>query len=221
MVFYAWWDWRFVSPFAISTLTDYHRALARTTMPTVRTRLVALSLAVKLGILSFFKYVGFFAGSFATAMATVGWQVDLLTDVVLPVGISFYTFQTLSYTLDVYRKKLEPTNDLPNSPCLPFFPSPWPVPSSGRAASATSRPTAHHHARSLGSGLVLVTWGLFKKMVLADNAALTDPVFDNPAEHAGLDPRLGALAFTLQIYVDFSGYTDIARGLASGWDRRW
>ena len=220
MVFYAWWDWRFVSLLAISTLTDFTiaRTLARTTVPTVRTRLVALSLAVNLGILGFFKYAGFFADSFATAMATVGWQVDPLTlDVVLPVGISFYTFQTLSYTLDVYRKKLEPTNDLLQfAVFVSFFPQlvAGPIERARRFLPQVARPRTITPA-AWESGLVLVAWGLFKKMVLADNAAaLADPVFDNPAAHAGLDLWLGALAFTLQIYGDFSGYTDIARGLA-------
>ena len=152
-------------------------------------------------------------------MATVGWQVDPLTlDVVLPVGISFYTFQTLSYTLDVYRKKLEPTNDLLQfAVFVSFFPQAvaGPIERARRFCHKVARPRTITPA-AWESGLVLVTWGLFKKMVLADNAALTDPVFDNPAEHAGLDLWLGALAFTLQPMEDFSACacTDIARGLA-------
>jgi len=220
VVFYAWWDWRFVSLLAVSTVVDFTigQRLSRTDDRALRRRLVGASLAVNLGILGFFKYAGFFADSFATAMGTLGWQVDAFTlDIVLPVGISFYTFQTLSYTLDIYRRRLEPTRSLLDfAVFVGFFPQlvAGPIerarhflPQVARARRIT--PDALEH------GLVLVCWGLFKKVVLADNAAaIANPIFDHPAAHPGLDLWLGALAFTLQIYGDFSGYSDIARGLA-------
>ncbi len=179
---------------------------------------MGLSLVVNLGILGFFKYAGFFADSFATAMASVGWQVDPFTlDILLPVGISFYTFQTLSYTLDVYRKKLEPTTDLLQfAVFVCFFPQlvAGPIERARRFLPQVARPRILT-AAAWEQGLILVVWGLFKKAVLADQAArLANPVFDDPSAAAGLDLGLGALAFTLQIYGDFSGYTDIARGLA-------
>ncbi len=219
-LFYAWWDWRFLSLLAVSTLADFTiaRTLARTERIPTRRRLVALSLAVNLGILGFFKYAGFFADSFATAMAAVGWSVDPFTlDIILPVGISFYTFQTLSYTIDVYRKKLEPTRSLLQfAVFVSFFPQlvAGPIERASRFLPQVARPRVLTPA-AWESGLVLVAWGLFKKVVIADNAAnLANPIFDDPSAYSGLDLWLGALAFTLQIYGDFSGYTDIARGLA-------
>lgn len=220
VVFYAWWDWRFVSLLALSTLTDFHigRALGRTDDRAARRRLVAASLTVNLGVLAFFKYAGFFADSFADGMALLGWTVDRLTlEVVLPVGISFYTFQTLSYTLDVHRRRLQPTHDLLDfAVFVSFFPQLVAGPIE-RARTFLPQVTRARRvtASAWEAGLVLVCWGLFKKVVLADNAAaIADPVFADPLAFGATDRLLGALAFTLQIYGDFSGYSDMARGLA-------
>jgi alginate O-acetyltransferase complex protein AlgI len=220
VVFYAWWDWRFVGLLAVSTGVDFTigRALHQATDATRRTRLLAGSLVVNLGILGFFKYAGFFADSLVVALQSVGLEADPLTlHIILPVGISFYTFQTLSYTIDIYRRRLQPTQSLLEfAVFVAFFPQlvAGPIERAKHFLPQVARPRTIT-ASAMEHGLVLVTWGLFKKVVLADNAAkLADPLFDAPAAHAGLDLWLAALAFTLQIYGDFSGYSDIARGLA-------
>jgi len=114
-LFYGWWDWRFLGLIVLSSVVDFSigRAMGNTSNDKARKRLLYVSLATNLGILGFFKYFNFFTESFAHAMQSVGWNIDPFTlSIVLPVGISFYTFQTLSYTIDVYRKKIEPTEDL-------------------------------------------------------------------------------------------------------------
>ena len=219
-VFYGWWDWRFLSLLALSTVVDFSvgRALTRTDDSAERKRLVTISVVVNLAVLGFFKYFNFFVGSFTDAMASVGWTVDALTlDIVLPVGISFYTFQTLSYSIDVYRKKMPAARSLLDfAVFVAFFPQlvAGPIERAARFLPQVQQP----RKLSTGqweAGLYLVVWGLWKKIVLADNAALiANRVFNDHTSYEGLDLLAGALAFTLQIYGDFSGYSDIARGLA-------
>ncbi len=219
-VFYGAWDWRFLSLLAISTVVDFSigRALARTEEAHLRLRWVRLSLLVNLGILGFFKYFGFFADSLGQLLATVGWTLDPITlDVVLPVGISFYTFQTLSYTVDVYRRHIRASESLLDfAVFVSFFPQlvAGPIERAARFLPQVQRVLPLSPA-DIEHGIVLFAWGLFKKVVLADRAAsIANAAFNDPAQHAGINLALGALAFTLQIYGDFSGYSDMARGLA-------
>ena len=219
-VFYGWWDWRFLSLLWISTIVDYlvGGRLARTDDPGARKRWLMLSLTTNLGILGTFKYFDFFTESFAAAAGAVGWSVDALTlDLVLPVGISFYTFQTLSYTIDIYRRRIEPTTELLDfAVYVAFFPQlvAGPIERAATFLPQVARPRTIT-AGQIEAGLFLIIWGLFKKVVIADNvAAVANEVFNNHAGYEGFDLLIGALAFTLQIYGDFSGYSDIARGLA-------
>ena len=219
-VFYGWWDWRFLSLIVVSTGVDYlvGRGLAATEDPHRRRRLLATSVVSNLGILAFFKYANFFADSFADAMALLGWRTDPFTlHIVLPVGISFYTFQTLSYSVDVYRKKMPAADSvLDFAVFVSFFPQlvAGPIERASTFLPQVQRPR-RITAGQWEAGLYLVVWGLFKKMVLADNAsALANRIFHDHTRYEGLDLWVGALAFSLQIYGDFSGYSDIARGLA-------
>ncbi len=219
-VFYGYWDWRFLSLLALSTIIDYNvgRWLGQTEQPRRRRWLLAASVVSNLGILATFKYFNFFAESFAQCLAAVGFAADYATlNIVLPVGISFYTFQTLSYTIDVYRRKLEPCRRLENLALfVAFFPQlvAGPIERAGRLLPQITQPRRVTATR-IDAGLALIIWGYFKKVVVADNiAVVADAVFNNYHDHAGLDLVIGALAFTVQIYGDFSGYSDIARGTA-------
>lgn len=216
-VFYGWWDPRFLTLILASTCIDYWAGLR---MPSLegrpRKRLLLVSLVANLGFLGFFKYYDFFAASLASAL---GMPADSWTlKVILPVGISFYTFQSMSYTIDVYRGELRPERSFvkfalfvsffpqlvagPIVRARDFFPQldRWQAPTPG----------------AVQRGLVLIGIGLVKKMVFADHFALiSDQYFSAMGSHPGALPAWeGLLAFSLQIFFDFSGYTDIARGCA-------
>ncbi|WP_420631805.1 MBOAT family O-acyltransferase [Candidatus Leptofilum sp.] len=223
--FYGRWDWRFLSLILISTLVDFYvgRAIGAipTDSPANRTRrkqLLAVSMIVNLGILGFFKYFNFFAASFTDLLNLAGLQADAITlKIILPVGISFYTFQTMSYTIDIYREKLQPTQSILNfAVFVAFFPQlvAGPIERAVNLLPQVAKPrqmTPEH----IHTGVYLIIWGYFKKMVVADNVGLlADSVFNNYTEHEGLTVFLGVLAFALQIYGDFSGYSNIARGLS-------
>ena len=219
-VFYAAWDWRFLSLLVISTIVDYTLGLrmAATTDPGRRRRLVSASLLTNLGILGFFKYADFFAASLTDLFALFGVTLpSFALRVVLPVGISFYTFQTLSYTLDIYRGRAEPTRHLLDFALfVAFFPQlvAGPIERSRNLLPQIEgrRPITWE---ALGSGAWLALWGLFKKVVIADRlAALVDAVYAPDAAPAAGEVLVATYAFTFQIYCDFSGYTDIARGVA-------
>lgn len=222
-VFYAFWDWRFLSLIVLSTGVDFVCARRMGALPDTsanapaRKRLVAASVVVNLGFLAFFKYSGFFARSLADALATLGMTVELpVLNVVLPVGISFYTFQTLSYTIDVYRGRLQPEPSLVRfAAYVAFFPQlvAGPIERARDLLPQLREPTLLTRD-GLHTGAFLMGWGLFKKVVIADNVArIADAAFALP-EANGLQVLLGAYAFAVQIYCDFSGYTDIARGCA-------
>jgi alginate O-acetyltransferase complex protein AlgI len=230
-VFYGWWDWRFLSLLVLSTLIDFfvgrHLARIDAAHPELpyddrrRKRWMLASVVSNLGMLGVFKYFDFFAESFAEAAARLGWQVDALTlELVLPVGISFYTFQTLSYTLDIYRRRLQASDDLLTfSVYVTFFPQlvAGPIERAQTFLPQVARPRVID-AGQIEAGIWLILWGLFKKVVIADNVAgVANAVFNGHATHDGLDLVIGALAFTVQIYGDFSGYTDIAAGSPSSW----
>ncbi len=217
-VFYGWWDWRFLLLILFSTLVDYlvGRGLAKQENKRIRKYLLWTSILVNLGFLAFFKYYNFFLDNFITAFTFFGSEIkgDSL-NIVLPVGISFYTFQTLSYTIDVYRRKLEPTNDfIVFAAFVSFFPQLV----AGPIERATHLLPQFYTKRIFDynmavDGLRQILWGLFKKIVIADNSAeIANHIFNNSDHYSGSTLLLGALFFTFQIYGDFSGYSDIAIG---------
>lgn len=218
-VFYGWWDYRFLALIVFSTLLDYAVGLrlGATDNPRARKGWVACSIIGNLGMLGFFKYWNFFQDSAVTALAQLGLQAHPFTlQVVLPVGISFYTFQTMSYTLDVYRREMVPTRDwLSFAAYVAFFPQLVAGPiERARRLLPQFQQTRTITAQAVGSGIDLIIWGLFKKVVIADGVApFVDAVF---AGHASglLLQAMATVVFGFQIYCDFSGYSDIARGLA-------
>ena len=219
-LFYGWWDWRFLGLIIFSSVVDYSigRAMGRASDARVRKRLLYMSLATNLGILGFFKYFNFFTESFADAMQGVGVAIDPFTlSIVLPVGISFYTFQTLSYTIDVYRKKIEPTEDVVAFfAFVSFFPQlvAGPIERASRLLPQFSQ-SHTFDLNNAKNGLRQILWGLFKKVVIADNCApMVNQIFDNYETQPAPVLLLGAVYFAFQIYGDFSGYSDIAIGTA-------
>jgi len=217
-LFYGWWDWRFLSLVLISSLVDYlvGRALAITNHATKRKWLLFASIFLNLGLLGFFKYFNFFADSFVSAFSLFGKEFSATSlNIVLPVGISFYTFQTLSYSIDVYRRKLEPTKDfIAFSAFVTFFPQLV----AGPIERATNLLPQFYKKRIFNypmavDGLKQMLWGFFKKMVIADRCAeYANMIFDNSDNLPGSILILGAFFFAFQIYGDFSGYSDIAIG---------
>ncbi|MEM7271538.1 MAG: MBOAT family protein [Actinomycetota bacterium] len=219
--FYGWWDWRFLGLLAFSTVVDYlvGQGLGQTTDDGRRKRLLTVSILTNLGVLGVFKYLGFFADSLDRALEGVGLSPLAPTvAIVLPVGISFYTFQSMSYTIDVYRGRLAPVRDpLDFALYVSFFPQLV----AGPIERATSLlPQISHRRRrpdreALAEGALLIVIGLVKKVVVADVAAgLVNSTFDRSADAGGLELLVAVYAFAIQIYGDFSGYSDIARGSA-------
>ena len=218
-VFYGAWDWRFLGLILFSTVVDYLVALrlGQETAEQWRKHLLMVSLVTNLGLLAIFKYLGFFAESFQELAALAGFEVGPVTlSIVLPVGISFYTFQTLSYTIDVYRRELKPCRDfLDFALFVAFFPQLVAGPIE-RASNLLPNITAPRVLswEALGRGAVLCLLGLIKKIVIADAIAPSvDAVYAMP-DPTRADVILGTWLFAIQIYCDFSGYTDIARGVA-------
>jgi alginate O-acetyltransferase complex protein AlgI len=218
--FYASWDWRFLSLLAAVTLTAYAcgLALGRTADARRRKALLAGAVGFDLAVLGFFKYFGFFAENFRAILALAGWHADALTlRIVLPVGISFYTFVAMGYVIDVYRRQAEPARNLRDfAVFVGYFPTllAGPIMRSSRLLAQIAAPRALTPAPAF-EGLWLILWGAFKKMFVADNLAhVVDGVFAAGGEPSGLAVVLGTVAFAFQIYGDFSGYTDIARGVS-------
>ena len=177
-----------------------------------------ISIIVNIGFLGFFKYYNFFLDNFITAFSFFGTEINARSlNIVLPVGISFYTFQTLSYTIDIYKKRLEPTKDfIAFSAFVSFFPQLV----AGPIERATNLLPQFYKKRTFEynkavDGLRQILWGLFKKIVIADNSAqVANHIFNNSSDYSGSTLVLGAVFFTIQIYGDFSGYSDIAIGLS-------
>ncbi|MFZ0625183.1 MAG: MBOAT family protein [Acidimicrobiia bacterium] len=220
-LFYSWWDVRFLSLIVVSTLVDFvaGRRIAGAAQTSARRRWMAVSLVVNLGILGFFKYWDFFVGSASDFLSSMGLEPNLpLISVVLPVGVSFYTFQTLSYTVDVYRGRLEPE---PNLARFALFVAFFPQLVAGPIERARhllpqlrSLPGSRDHV-DWGGSLALIARGLFRKAVIADGVApIVNQVFASPGRYGSPTLWIGVFAFSLQIYGDFAGYTDIARGTA-------
>ena len=217
-VFYGWWDWRFLSLIIFSTVVDYSigQKLKNEENQFKRKAFLWTSILVNLGFLGFFKYYNFFLDNFTTAFSFLGTEIKANTlNIILPVGISFYTFQTLSYTIDVYKKKLEPTKDfIAFSAFVSFFPQlvAGPIERATHLLPQFYRNRTFDYAKAV-DGMRQILWGLFKKIVIADNCAeFANQIFNNSADMNGSALVFGALFFTFQIYGDFSGYSDIAIG---------
>lgn len=219
-VFYGWWDVRFLALIALSTLIDYVVAiqLDKTTVEPERKRLLVVSLVANLGILGVFKYFGFFAENLQALGGYLGYTFSWTTlHLVLPVGISFYTFQTLSYTIDVYRKRLPATHDfVAFSAYVSYFPQlvAGPIERAPHILPQFERLQTVDYDK-LRVGFSWIVWGLFKKVVVADNLAVyVNRLYESLPAANSLALLFGALCFAFQIYCDFSGYSDIARGTA-------
>ncbi|HPK04110.1 MAG TPA: MBOAT family O-acyltransferase [Candidatus Sumerlaeota bacterium] len=219
-LFYGTWDWRFLILIFLTTLVDYTTALKvyHVASPRRRRIYVAISITFNLSILFFFKYFNFFVDSTLSLFHFFGLNPDIVTiKILLPVGISFYTFQSMSYTIDVYRGQLTPTRSLLDYMLfVSFFPQlvAGPIERARELLPQVQAPRCIDHAM-VREGLWLILLGYFKKVVIADNMApIANEVFNNPDAHQGLPVLLGIYAFAFQIYGDFSGYSNIARGVA-------
>lgn len=219
-IFYGWWDWRFLSLIIFSSTVDYlvGLGLGKYDQKSKRKLLLTISIFVNIGLLGFFKYFNFFTESFAEAFTFSGHHLEpSRLNIVLPVGISFYTFQTLSYSIDVYRRKLEPTRDIiAFFAFVSFFPQLVAGPIE-RAKNLLPQfyVKRHFDYRSAVDGVRQILWGLFKKIVIADNCArYVNDIFTNYSDYSGSTLLIGVIFFAFQIYADFSGYSDIAIGTA-------
>lgn len=217
-VFYGWWDWRFLGLILFSTLVDFWmgRLLGREDRKSKRKMWLWVSIVVNIGFLGFFKYYNFFLDNFVTAFSFFGKEFSGHSlKIILPVGISFYTFQTLSYVIDVYRKQLEPSkNVITFAAYVSFFPQlvAGPIERATNLLPQFERKRTFDFAEA-GDGMRQILWGLFKKVVIADNCAeFANQIFNNYGDYSSWTLALGAIFFTFQIYGDFSGYSDIAIG---------
>jgi alginate O-acetyltransferase complex protein AlgI len=221
-VFYGWWDWKFLSLIAASTVVDYLVGNGIAGSKTLRSKklLLWISIGANLGLLGFFKYFNFFIDSFADLLVSAGFEAHHSSlQIILPVGISFYTFQTMSYTIDVYRGKLKPTkNFIAFSAFISFFPQLV----AGPIERATNLLPQFLKDRSFDfetakDGMRQILWGFFKKLVIADGCAVFVNEIFEVADYSTLPGGvlvMGAVYFAFQIYGDFSGYSDIAIGTA-------
>ncbi|MCL4134638.1 UNVERIFIED_CONTAM: hypothetical protein GTU68_054815 [Idotea baltica] len=219
-LFYGWWDWRFLSLILFSTIVDYSIGKKISTEENQRKRkyLLWTSILVNLGFLGFFKYYNFFLDNFITAFSFFGTEINARSlNIILPVGISFYTFQTLSYTIDVYKRKLEPTKDfIAFSAFVSFFPQlvAGPIERATNLLPQFAKKRLFDKENAI-KGVRLILWGLAKKVVIADSIApAVDDIFSNYSQYPSSILLLGAFLFSFQIYCDFSGYSMIARGVS-------
>lgn len=218
--FYACWDWRFMFLLIFSTFLDYFTGIKIHEASNQRRKLIWLwlSIGINLGFLGVFKYYNFFASSFADALSLLGFKANLGSlQVVLPVGISFYTFHGLSYVIDIFKNKIKPErNIIDYSVFVSFFPLlvAGPIERATHLLPQIGKKREFSYLKAV-DGLRQILWGLFKKVVIADNCAeYANIIFNNSADYSGSTLFLGALFFTFQIYGDFSGYSDIALGTA-------
>lgn len=218
--FYSCWDWRFLFLLAFSTFLDYFTGLKMFTSKTLNRKKFWfwLSIIVNLSFLGVFKYYNFFAHSFAEGVARMGFYISpWAIQVILPVGISFYTFHGLSYIIDIYYKRIKPEKDFVQ---YALFVSFFPLLVAGPIERATHllpqiKEKRYFTYSKAVDGLRQILWGLFKKMAIADNCAqFANIIFDHSSQYSGATLLLGAVFFSIQIYCDFSGYSDIALGTA-------
>jgi alginate O-acetyltransferase complex protein AlgI len=217
-IFYGWWDWRFLFLIAFSTVVDYLVGwkMESCKKKSQRKLLLAVSLVVNLGLLGFFKYYNFFIENFTEGFSFLGHSISTSSlNIILPVGISFYTFQTLSYSIDIYRDKMKPTKDfIAFTAFVSFFPQlvAGPIERATHLLPQFFKKRSFDYHRAV-DGCRQILWGLFKKIVIADNCAeYANYIFNNYESLSGSTLVIGALLFTFQIYGDFSGYSDIAIG---------
>ena len=217
--FYGWWSWKFLGLLALSTLLDYFYGFGVANQNPRKSKFFLwLSVVNNLGILAVFKYYDFFAKEFAAGLNQIGFHVEpYLLNLALPIGISFYTFHGMSYVFDIYRKKQEPVRNIVDyAVFVSFFPLLVAGPIERASHLLPQVQQKRNFNYSLGVlGIKLIIWGLFKKLAVADNIApLINPVFENPSNYSSLSLVMCAIGFSFQIYADFSGYTDIAHGVA-------
>jgi alginate O-acetyltransferase complex protein AlgI len=219
-VFYGSYRWHFVALLVVSTLVNqlYSKAIDNQEGPAVRRAILTAAVLFNLGILAWFKYRGFFAENGKGIFELAGWHVEPPGGAILPpIGISFFTFQALSYVIDIYRRKLRPVPLIEFAVYLSFFPHVVAGPIV-RASEFLPQLRKPRDARNVDTGLAfwLIAAGLFKKVVVSSYlaSAIVDPVFRIPSNHGPLDTLLGIYGYAIQIYCDFSGYTDMAIGLA-------
>lgn len=219
-VFYGWWNWRFLSLIVISSFVDYYTGLkiADSDSKKKKKQFLILSIITNIGFLSFFKYYNFFIDSFIDLSENFGFQANIHSlNIILPVGISFYTFQTMSYTLDIYNGKMNPTKDiLAFFTYVSFFPQlvAGPIERAKALLPQFLEKRKFNYLQAAG-GMRQILWGLFKKMVIADNiAGNVNLIFAQEESLPGSVLFMGSVFFAFQIYCDFSGYSDIALGTA-------
>jgi alginate O-acetyltransferase complex protein AlgI len=220
-IFYACWDWRFLGLIFLVSVVDYlcGARIDNTTSPAHKKRWLTLSIAVNLGILGFFKYFNFFVETLVSLAQTVGWSASSSTlNILLPIGISFYVFRSMSYSLDIYRGALQPTRSFID---YALFVSFFPHLAAGPITRANEFLFQLEQKRSfngedLEAGLTRFLLGFFNKTFIADTLAfyIVDPVFDAPGNYSSATLWFAMLAYTLQIYADFSGYSSMAIGSA-------
>ncbi|TAK43191.1 MAG: MBOAT family protein [Saprospiraceae bacterium] len=219
-LFYGWWDWRFLSLIVISTLVDFVLGLKMSLAKDApsRKKLLYVSMVLNLGFLGFFKYFDFFTESLVTMLQSLGLSPSMHTlGIILPVGISFYTFQSLSYTIDIYRKKLNPEPDVLKFATFVAF---WPQLVAGPIVRASDflpqfRKDHDFDWNRAMSGTAQVLWGFFKKVAIADSLApFVEQCFAEPQAFASVNLIIAVVFYSFQIYCDFSGYSDIAIGFA-------
>jgi alginate O-acetyltransferase complex protein AlgI len=218
--FYASWDWRFLFLLIFSTLLDFYSGIKIANTSEIKTKKIWfwLSITINLGFLGIFKYYNFFTDSFVTAISLLGFKANISTlNIILPVGISFYTFHGLSYVIDIYKQRIKPETNFIN---YALFVSFFPLLVAGPIERATHLLPQIKKIRTFDyskivDGLRQILWGFFKKLVIADNCAeYANLIFNNSSEYSGSTLALGAVFFAFQIYGDFSGYSDIALGTA-------
>ena len=217
LMFYGWVHWWFVGLLIFSTLLDYYVGIAMVERPAKKRQLLTISMCGNLGLLAVFKYLDFFIENVGAVLTALGFAYSPASlGIFLPVGISFFTFQTMSYTFDIYRGKLEPRRDLLDyATFVTMFPQlvAGPVERARNLLPQVEKPRVFDHER-FRSGLSLALWGALKKLLVADTVAMyVDKVFAMPEPSAPLIAA-ATLGFAIQILADFSGYTDIARGTA-------
>ena len=218
-VFYGWWDFRFLSLIFLSTIVDYIIGLNIPKQDSDKKQkfLLWCSVLFNLSVLGFFKYYNFFVDSWIDLFSSVGYEIKSVwtLNIILPVGISFYTFQTMSYTIDIYRKKLEPTKDFISfASFVSFFPQlvAGPIERASNLLPQILKKRSFKYEQGI-QGFRLIIWGMFKKVVIADSLApIVDGIFNNYQDFGGGTLWMGAIYFGFQIYCDFSGYSDIAIG---------